>query len=69
MAVLQGGEDVALATDEETSLTPRVLKLERLEVVAKAALACAYHCHQAEVFELLDAVYWPSFAFKNDCHV
>ncbi len=67
--MLERGEDVAFAADKEAALAPRVLELERLEVVAEAAFAGTDDGDEAKVLQLVDAVHRAALALEHDGHV
>lgn len=68
-AVLEGRQDVLLLSDVEPALLPRVLQLERLEVVPEAALPGPDDRDQAEVGQLVLAVDRALEALQQDRHV
>lgn len=68
-AVLESSEDIVFLTHKQPPLLPRVLQLQRLEVVTQAAFSCADHRDQTEVGQLVGRVDWAVFSLQNHRHV
>ena len=54
---------------KQTAFLPRILEIQRLEVVSKTTFSVADDCNQAEVLELLILIQRSLLALENDGHV
>jgi len=67
--MLDGCEQIVLHADKQATLLPRVLQIQRLEVVAETPLAVPDDGDQTEVLEFLVLVERPLLALEDDGHV
>jgi len=67
--VLNGCEEVMLHPHKQAPLFPRVLKIQRLEVVSKAPLSGTDHSNEAEVAQLFILVQRSILALEDNRHV
>ena len=54
---------------KQTAFLPRILEIQRLEVVSKTTFSVANDSNQAEVLELLIFIQRSLLALENDGHV
>ena len=54
---------------KQAAFLPRILEIQRFEVVTKTSFSVANDCNQAEVLQLLILVEGPLLALENHRHV
>ena len=54
---------------KKTTFLPRILQIQRFEIVSKTSFSVPYDSHKAEVPKFLVFVQRPFLALEDDCHV
>lgn len=67
--MLQCRQNVMLESNVQPSFPPRILKLQRAEIISQTSLPRSYDGHQTEVFQFFRSVNRSSFSFWHGGHI